>query len=42
MNWVWQHYVEGNVMDVVDERLNKECDVDEMRSLIIVGLWCKI
>ncbi|ESW33065.1 hypothetical protein PHAVU_001G040300 [Phaseolus vulgaris] len=39
-NWVWQQYVEGNVMDVVDERLNKEFDVDEMRSLIIVGLWC--
>ncbi|KAK8473037.1 hypothetical protein PHAVU_001G040700 [Phaseolus vulgaris] len=40
MNWVWQQYVEGNVMDVVDERLNMEFDVDEMRSLIIVGLWC--
>ena len=40
MNWVWRKYVEGNVMDVVDERLKKEFDVDEMRSLIIVGLWC--
>ncbi|BAT82460.1 hypothetical protein VIGAN_03247900 [Vigna angularis var. angularis] len=40
MNWVWQQYVKGNVMDVVDERLNKEFNVDEMRSLIIVGLWC--
>jgi len=38
--WVWQQYVEGNVMDVVDERLKKEFDVDEMRSLIIVELWC--
>ncbi|KAG2390178.1 L-type lectin-domain containing receptor [Vigna angularis] len=35
-----QCYVKGNVMDVVDERLNKEFNVDEMRSLIIVGLWC--
>ncbi|BAT82457.1 hypothetical protein LR48_Vigan07g251000 [Vigna angularis] len=40
MNWVWQQYVEGNVMEVVDERLEKEFDVDKMRSLIIVGLWC--
>ncbi|XP_027939093.1 L-type lectin-domain containing receptor kinase IX.1-like [Vigna unguiculata] len=40
MNWVWQRYVEGNVMDVVDERLKKDFNVDEMRSLIIVGLWC--
>ena len=39
-SWVWQKYVEGNVMDVVDERLKKEFDVDEMRSLIILGLWC--
>ncbi|KAG5110137.1 hypothetical protein JHK82_039360 [Glycine max] len=40
VNWVWQKYVEGNVLDVVDERLNKEYDVDEITSLIVVGLWC--
>ncbi|KAG5110135.1 hypothetical protein JHK82_039358 [Glycine max] len=40
MNWVWQLYMEGKVLDVVDERLNKEFDVDQMTSLIIVGLWC--
>ncbi|KAG5110147.1 hypothetical protein JHK82_039370 [Glycine max] len=40
VSWVWQLYVEGNVLDVVDERLNKEFDVDEMTSLIVVGLWC--
>ncbi|KAL2317961.1 hypothetical protein Fmac_031837 [Flemingia macrophylla] len=40
VNWVWQKYVEGNVLDAVDEKLNNEFDVDEMTSLIIVGLWC--
>lgn len=40
VNWVWKLYVEGKVMDVVDEKLNKEFDVDEMTSLIVVGLWC--
>ncbi|KAK7383377.1 hypothetical protein VNO78_29055 [Psophocarpus tetragonolobus] len=39
MNWVWQLYVEGRVMDAVDE-MNKEFDVDQMKSLLIVGLWC--
>nr|KYP35529.1 Lectin-domain containing receptor kinase A4.1 [Cajanus cajan] len=40
VNWVWQQYVDGNVLDVVDEKLNQEFDLDEMTSLIVVGLWC--
>ncbi|KAK7383375.1 hypothetical protein VNO78_29053 [Psophocarpus tetragonolobus] len=40
VNWVWQEYVGGNVLNVVDEKLNKEFNVDEMKSLIVVGLWC--
>ncbi|KAI5393719.1 L-type lectin-domain containing receptor kinase IX.1 [Lathyrus oleraceus] len=40
MNWVWGLYVQGNVMSAVDERLNMEFDVSEMKSLFIVGLWC--
>ncbi|KAG4934189.1 hypothetical protein JHK87_048191 [Glycine soja] len=40
VNWMWKLYVEGKVLDAVDERLNKEFDVDEMTSLIVVGLWC--
>ncbi|KHN00431.1 L-type lectin-domain containing receptor kinase IX.1 [Glycine soja] len=31
---------EGNVLGVVDERLNNEFDVDEITSMIVVGLWC--
>ena len=40
VNWMWQLYVEGKVLDAADEKLNKEFEVDEMTSLIIVGLWC--
>ncbi|XP_058724918.1 L-type lectin-domain containing receptor kinase IX.1-like [Vicia villosa] len=40
MNWVWGLYVAGNLMSAADERLNKEFDVSEMKSLLIVGLWC--
>ncbi|KAK7311055.1 hypothetical protein RJT34_08938 [Clitoria ternatea] len=39
-NWVWQLYVEGNILKCVDERLNEEFDVNEMRSLLVVGFWC--
>lgn len=40
MNWVWQLYVEGEIMRAVDEKLEGEFDVDEMKSLLVVGLWC--
>ncbi|RHN76998.1 putative protein kinase RLK-Pelle-L-LEC family [Medicago truncatula] len=40
MNWVWGLYVEGNLMCAADEKLNMEFDVSEMKSLLIVGLWC--
>ncbi|WVY91641.1 hypothetical protein V8G54_037155 [Vigna mungo] len=40
VNWVWQQYMRGNVLNVADERLCRDFNVDEMRSLIIVGLWC--
>ena len=40
VNWVWQKYLGGNVLNVADEKLNMDFNVDEMRSLIIVGLWC--
>lgn len=40
LNWVWGLYVEGNVLDAADGRLNKEFDVNQMTSLLIVGLWC--
>lgn len=40
LNWVWGLYVVGNVLGAADERLKEEFDVNQMRSLLIVGLWC--
>ncbi|XP_027333365.1 L-type lectin-domain containing receptor kinase IX.1-like [Abrus precatorius] len=40
MNWVWQLYVEGEILRAADGRLNNEFEVNEMMSLLIVGLWC--
>ncbi|KAF1858775.1 hypothetical protein Lal_00044809 [Lupinus albus] len=40
INWIWQLYVEGNVLNAVDERLNKDFNEDEMLSLLTLGLWC--
>ncbi|OIW09302.1 hypothetical protein TanjilG_01273 [Lupinus angustifolius] len=40
INWIWQLYVEGNVLNAADERLNKDFNEDEMLSLLTLGLWC--
>lgn len=40
MRWVWELYLAGNIMDAADERLNMEFDTNEMKRLMIVGLWC--
>ncbi|XP_057720356.1 L-type lectin-domain containing receptor kinase IX.1-like [Arachis stenosperma] len=39
-NWIWQLYVDGNLMSGADERLCKDFNVNEMMSLLTVGLWC--
>ncbi|MED6142828.1 hypothetical protein PIB30_001027 [Stylosanthes scabra] len=39
-SWIWQLYVDGNVMEGADERLSKDFNVNEMMSLLTVGLWC--
>ncbi|KAA8518452.1 hypothetical protein F0562_015926 [Nyssa sinensis] len=38
--WVWQLYLAGNILDATDGRLDSRYDADEMRCLMIVGLWC--
>lgn len=40
INWVWQLYVEGNILNAADERLKKDFNVDAMISLLTLGLWC--
>ncbi|KAF7830368.1 L-type lectin-domain containing receptor kinase IX.1-like [Senna tora] len=40
VNWVWQKYVEGNVIGAADEKLEGDFDENEMMCLLTVGLWC--
>ncbi|KAM5555451.1 L-type lectin-domain containing receptor kinase IX.1-like [Rosa sericea] len=38
--WVWQLFLAGNILDAADERLEMNYDRNEMKCLLIVGLWC--
>ncbi|KAM5555447.1 L-type lectin-domain containing receptor kinase IX.1-like [Rosa sericea] len=38
--WVWQLFLGGNILDAADERLEMNYDRNEMKCLLIVGLWC--
>ena len=40
LNWVWELYGEGRLLEAVDEMLNGDYDMDEMKCLMIIGLWC--
>ena len=40
LNWVWVLYGEGRLLEAVDETLNGDYDMDEMKCLMIIGLWC--
>ncbi|XP_027940078.1 L-type lectin-domain containing receptor kinase IX.1-like [Vigna unguiculata] len=39
-NWVWKKYVDGNILDAADEGLKGDYDVEEMRCLLTLGIWC--
>ncbi|GJM95204.1 hypothetical protein PR202_ga11912 [Eleusine coracana subsp. coracana] len=40
VDWVWEHYEKGTILDAADARLNGEFDVKEMETVMIVGLCC--
>eukprot|EP01018_Ginkgo_biloba_P006600 Gb_30169 [translate_table: standard] len=40
VEWVWELYAEGRVMDAVDARLCNEYDVEEMEKVLHLGLFC--
>ncbi|KAJ4829055.1 putative L-type lectin-domain containing receptor kinase S.7 [Turnera subulata] len=40
VDWVWELYGEGNIIDAADKRLNGEFEVEDMRKLLLVGLSC--
>ncbi|KAI7755546.1 hypothetical protein M8C21_017321 [Ambrosia artemisiifolia] len=38
--WVWELYGTHTLLEAVDPRLSLEFDEDEVKRLMIVGLWC--
>ncbi|XP_059447578.1 L-type lectin-domain containing receptor kinase IX.1-like [Corylus avellana] len=40
VEWVWELYGIGKVLEAVDPRLSGDFDEQQMERLMIVGLWC--
>lgn len=40
VEWVWDLYGRGAVLEAADERLNGDYDAAEMERVMVVGLWC--
>ncbi|KAG6511292.1 hypothetical protein ZIOFF_029351 [Zingiber officinale] len=40
VEWVWELYGRGEILDAADRRLTGEFDGCEMERLMVVGLWC--
>ncbi|GAB4848826.1 hypothetical protein Ancab_003620 [Ancistrocladus abbreviatus] len=40
VEWAWDHYGKGELLLIVDERLQMAYDGNQAECLMIVGLWC--
>ncbi|KAL6347091.1 hypothetical protein AAG906_012342 [Vitis piasezkii] len=40
VEWVWDLYGVGKLVDAADPRLSNDFDEEQMERLMIVGLWC--
>ncbi|KAJ8765136.1 hypothetical protein K2173_010625 [Erythroxylum novogranatense] len=40
VDWVWELYGQGHIIEAADKRLNGEFDDAEMRMLLLIGLSC--
>ncbi|XP_062087305.1 L-type lectin-domain containing receptor kinase IX.1-like [Humulus lupulus] len=40
VEWVWDMYGKGQVLEAADMRLSEEFDERQMESLMVTGLWC--
>ncbi|KAJ7943765.1 Lectin receptor kinase [Quillaja saponaria] len=40
VEWVWDLYGKGQILEAVDRRLRMEFDEKQMECLMVVGLWC--
>ncbi|KAI3755364.1 hypothetical protein L1987_55163 [Smallanthus sonchifolius] len=40
LKWVWDLYGNDNLLEATDPRLSSDFEVEELKRLMIVGLWC--
>ncbi|XP_023876544.1 L-type lectin-domain containing receptor kinase IX.1 [Quercus suber] len=40
VEWVWDLYGNGQLLEAIDKRLGMEFDEGQIKSLMVVGLWC--
>ncbi|CAN6224951.1 unnamed protein product [Urochloa humidicola] len=40
VQWVWELYGRGSILDAADERLNSEFNAGEMERVMVTALWC--
>ncbi|RZC87258.1 hypothetical protein C5167_029807 [Papaver somniferum] len=40
VEWVWELYGSGKIIEAADEKLNMDFDEQQMQHLMILGLWC--
>ncbi|XP_026391001.1 L-type lectin-domain containing receptor kinase IX.1-like [Papaver somniferum] len=40
VEWVWELYGTGNIIEAADEKLIMDFDEQQMQHLMILGLWC--
>ena len=40
VEWVWELHGKGQLLEVVDYKLNMEFVEEQIRCLMVVGLWC--
>ncbi|KAK7400390.1 hypothetical protein VNO78_11596 [Psophocarpus tetragonolobus] len=40
VQWVWELYGEGRILEAADPRLEGDFEEEQMKCLMIVGLWC--
>lgn len=40
VQWVWDLFGKGRILESADERLKVDFDATQMQCLMIVGLWC--
>ncbi|XP_021754913.1 L-type lectin-domain containing receptor kinase IX.1-like [Chenopodium quinoa] len=40
LEWVWNLYGEGRLLEAVDKSLEEDFNIQQVESLMVIGLWC--